>query len=178
LKIAFNSLSFDEDSFNAIQDRLFLINRLKKKYGKSIEAIFEQRESFIERINLIQHRQEILDELKVRIETSYKAFYEKALLLSEYRKSQARGLKTAIIKEIQELYLDKAQFEIDFKETQPTIHGIDSVEFLISMNPGESLKPLIKVASGGEVSKIMLDMKFILNQRQRIKKINFVMLIV
>lgn len=173
LKIAFNSLSFDEDSFNSIQDRLFLINRLKKKYGKSIDAIFEQRESFIERINLIQHRQEILDELKLRLEVSYKAFYEKAILLSDYRKSQARGLKTAIIKEIQELYLDKAQFEIDFKETQPTIHGIDSVEFLISMNPGESLKPLIKVASGGELSRLMLGMKVIFNQLQRIETIIF-----
>lgn len=173
LKIAYNSLSFDEDSFNAIQDRLFLINRLKKKYGKSIDAIFDQRDSFIERINLIQHRQEILDELKVRLEASYKAFNEKAILLSEYRKSQAKGLKTAIIKEIQELYLDKAQFEIDFKESQPSIQGIDSVEFLISMNPGESLKPLIKVASGGELSRLMLGMKVIFNQLQRIETIIF-----
>lgn len=173
LKIAYNSLSFDEDSFNAIQDRLFLINRLKKKYGKSIEAIFEQRDSFVERINLIQHRQEILDELKLRLEASYKAFNEKAILLSDYRKSQAKGLKTAIIKEIQELYLDKAQFEIDFKETQPSIQGIDSVEFLISMNPGESLKPLIKVASGGELSRLMLGMKVIFNQLQKIETIIF-----
>jgi DNA repair protein RecN (Recombination protein N) len=173
LKIAFNSLSFDEDSFNSIQDRLFLINRLKKKYGKSIEAIFEQKNSFLERINLIQHRQEVIDELKMRLEAAYKAFYDKALLLSEYRKSQAIGLKKAIIKEIQELYLDKAQFEIDFKESLPNIHGIDSIEFLISMNPGEGLKPLIKVASGGELSRLMLGMKVIFNQLQKIETVIF-----
>jgi len=173
LKIAFSSLSFDEDSFNSIQDRLFLINRLKKKYGKTIELIFEQREIFIERINQIQNRQEILDELKLRLEASYKAFFEKALLLSDYRKSQANGLKMAIIKEIQELYLDKAQFEIDFKDSQPSVHGIDSIEFLISMNPGESLKPLIKVASGGELSRLMLGMKVIFNQLQKIETIIF-----
>jgi DNA repair protein RecN (Recombination protein N) len=173
LKITFNSLSYDEDVFNMIQDRLFLINRLKKKYGKTIELILTQKQLFVERINLIQNRQEILDELKLRLEASYKAFYNKALLLSEFRKKQAISLKIAIIKEIQELYLDKAQFEIEFKETNATSLGIDSIEFLISMNPGESLKPLIKVASGGELSRLMLGMKVIFNQLQKIETVIF-----
>lgn len=173
LKITYNSLSYDEDTFNLMQDRLFLINRLKKKYGKTIELILAQKLLFIERVNLIQNRQEILDELKLRVEASYRAFNNKALLLSEFRKNQARSLKTAIIKEIQELYLDKAQFEIEFKESNATSLGIDSIEFLISMNPGESLKPLIKVASGGELSRLMLGMKVIFNKLQKIETVIF-----
>ncbi len=173
IKLINNSLSYDEDSFNMIQDRLFLINRLKKKYGKTIHLILEQRDLFIARIDAILNRQEILDELKIRLEASYKSFYDSAVLLSTYRKSQAKKLKTAIIKEIQELYLDKAQFEIDFKESTASTLGIDSIEFLISMNPGEKLKPLIKVASGGELSRLMLGMKVIFNQLQKIETVIF-----
>jgi len=173
LKHSYNSLSYDEDSFNAIQDRLFSINRLKKKYGKSIDLIFEHKHKLIERVNMIQNRQEVLDQLRSQLSKAYKAFYDKAVLLSEFRKSQATSLKTAIIKEIRDLYLDKAQFEIEFKTNEGSFNGIDSVEFLISMNPGESLKPLVKVASGGELSRLMLGMKVIFNQLQNIETVIF-----
>lgn len=173
LKHSYNSLSYDEDSFNAIQDRLFSINRLKKKYGKSIDLIFEHKQKLIERVNMIQNRQEVLDQLRGQLSKAYKAFYDKAVLLSEFRKIQATSLKTAIIKEIRDLYLDKAQFEIEFKANEGSFNGIDSVEFLISMNPGESLKPLVKVASGGELSRLMLGMKVIFNQLQNIETVIF-----
>jgi len=173
LKHSYHSLSYDEDSFNAIQDRLFSINRLKKKYGKSIDLIFEHKQKLIDRVNMIQNRQEVLEQLRSQLNKAYKAFYDKAVLLSEFRKSQATSLKTAIIKEIRDLYLDKAQFEIEFKEYEGSLNGIDSVEFLISMNPGESLKPLIKVASGGELSRLMLGMKVIFNQLQNIETVIF-----
>lgn len=173
LKHSYHSLSYDEDSFNAIQDRLFSINRLKKKYGKSIDLIFEHKQKLIDRVNMIQNRQEVLEQLRSQLNKAYKAFYDKAVLLSEFRKSQAISLKTAIIKEIRDLYLDKAQFEIEFKEYEGSLNGIDSVEFLISMNPGESLKPLVKVASGGELSRLMLGMKVIFNQLQNIETVIF-----
>ena len=173
LKHFYHSLSYDEDSFNSIQDRLFLINRLKKKYGKTIELIFESKQKLIDRVNMIQNRQDILEELKTRLDDAYKVFYNQALQLSEFRKTQAMSLKTAIVKEIRDLYLDKAQFEIEFKQVDASSSGIDSVEFLISMNPGESLKPLIKVASGGELSRLMLGLKVIFNQLQNIETIIF-----
>ena len=173
LKHSYHSLSYDEDSFNAIQDRLFSINRLKKKYGKSINLIFEHKQKLIERVNMIQNRQEVLDLLRSQLNKAYSAFYDKAILLSDFRKSQATSLKIAIIKEIRDLYLDKAQFEIEFKENEGSSTGIDNVEFLISMNPGESLKPLIKVASGGELSRLMLGMKVIFNQLQNIETVIF-----
>ena len=173
LKHSFNSLSFDEDSLNAIQDRLFLINRLKKKYGKSISDIYAFRDQLVERVNMIENRQEVIDKLREHLNKAYDAFYKKAIQLSDYRKSQAKVLKMAIIKEIRDLYLDKAQFEIEFKESEPSSNGVDSVEFLISMNPGENLKPLIKVASGGELSRLMLGMKVIFNKLQKIETVIF-----
>ena len=172
-KHSFNSLSFDEDSLNAIQDRLFLINRLKKKYGKSISDIYAFRDQLVERVNMIENRQEVIDKLREHLNRAYDAFYKKAIQLSDYRKSQAKVLKMAIIKEIRDLYLDKAQFEIEFKESEPSSNGVDSVEFLISMNPGENLKPLIKVASGGELSRLMLGMKVIFNKLQKIETVIF-----
>jgi DNA repair protein RecN (Recombination protein N) len=173
LKHSFNSLSFDEDSLNAIQDRLFLINRLKKKYGKSISDIYAFRDQLVERVNMIENRQEVIDKLREHLNRAYDAFYKKAIQLSDYRKSQAKVLKMAIIKEIRDLYLDKAQFEIEFKASEPSSNGVDSVEFLISMNPGENLKPLIKVASGGELSRLMLGMKVIFNKLQKIETVIF-----
>ena len=173
LKHSFISLSFDEDSLNAIQDRLFLINRLKKKYGKSISDIYAFRDQLVERVNMIENRQEVIDKLREHLNRAYDAFYKKAIQLSDYRKSQAKVLKMAIIKEIRDLYLDKAQFEIEFKESEPSSNGVDSVEFLISMNPGENLKPLIKVASGGELSRLMLGMKVIFNKLQKIETVIF-----
>lgn len=173
LKHSFNSLSFDEDSLNAIQDRLFLINRLKKKYGKSISDIYAFRDQLVERVNMIENRQEVINKLREHLNRAYDAFYKKAIQLSDYRKSQAKVLKMAIIKEIRDLYLDKAQFEIEFKESEPSSNGVDSVEFLISMNPGENLKPLIKVASGGELSRLMLGMKVIFNKLQKIETVIF-----
>lgn len=173
LKHSFNSLSFDEDSLNAIQDRLFLINRLKKKYGKSISDIYAFRDQLVKSVNMIENRQEVIDKLREHLNRAYDAFYKKAMQLSDYRKSQAKVLKMAIIKEIRDLYLDKAQFEIEFKESEPSSNGVDSVEFLISMNPGENLKPLIKVASGGELSRLMLGMKVIFNKLQKIETVIF-----
>lgn len=173
LKHSFNSLSFDEDSLNAIQDRLFLINRLKKKYGKSISDIYAFRDQLVKSVNMIENRQEVIDKLREHLNRAYDAFYKKAIQLSDYRKSQAKVLKMAIIKEIRDLYLDKAQFEIEFKESEPSSNGVDSVEFLISMNPGENLKPLIKVASGGELSRLMLGMKVIFNKLQKIETVIF-----
>ena len=173
LKHAYHGLSYDEDSFNLIQDRLFLINRLKKKYGKSIDLILETRLKLIDRVNLIQNRQDILDGLREQLDAAYERFHQKAIQLSEYRKKQATSLKIAIVKEVRDLYLDKAQFEIDFKESHASNNGIDSVEFLISMNPGEKLKPLIKVASGGELSRLMLGLKVVFNQLQKIETVIF-----
>ncbi len=173
LKDRFNELSYDEDRLNQIQDRLFQINKLKKKYGRTLELILEHYAEIKERINAIEHREEVLEELRRDCERAYKQFELRALELREVRKNKARALETAIIKEIRDLYLEKAQFSIVFNEVGANQYGLDFVEFLISMNPGESLKPLIKVASGGELSRLMLGMKVIFNDLQSIETVIF-----
>ena len=173
LKDRFNELSYDEDRMNQIQDRLFQINKLKKKYGRTLEQILEHYVEIKERINAIEHREEVLEELRHACERAYKQFELKALELREVRKNKARALETAIIKEIRDLYLEKAQFSIVFSEVGANPSGLDFVEFLISMNPGENLKPLIKVASGGELSRLMLGMKVIFNDLQSIETVIF-----
>lgn len=173
LKDRFNDLSFDEDRLNQIQDRLFQINKLKKKYGRTIALILEHHADVKERIHAIEHREEVLEQLRRDCERAYKHFEHRALELRELRKNKARALETAIIKEIRDLYLEKAQFSIVFTEVSANQHGLDFVEFLISMNPGESLKPLIKVASGGELSRLMLGMKVIFNDLQSIETVIF-----
>ncbi|HCT63151.1 MAG TPA: DNA repair protein RecN [Erysipelotrichaceae bacterium] len=173
LKEQFNGLSFDEDRLNQIQDRIFQINKLKKKYGRTIEQILEQHADINERIHAIEHREEVLEQLRRDCARAYKQFELKALELREIRKNNARALETAIIKEIRDLYLEKAQFSIVFSEVFANQYGLDFVEFLISMNPGESLKPLIKVASGGELSRLMLGMKVIFNDLQSIETVIF-----
>lgn len=173
LKERFNGLSFDEDRLNQIQDRIFQINKLKKKYGRTIEQIIEQHADINERIHAIEHREEVLEQLRRDCARAYKQFELRALELREMRKNNARALETAIINEIRDLYLEKAQFSIIFNEVSANQYGLDFVEFLISMNPGESLKPLIKVASGGELSRLMLGMKVIFNDLQSIETVIF-----
>lgn len=173
LKDRFNELSYDEDRLNQIQDRLFQINKLKKKYGRTLEQILEHYAEIKDRMHAIEHREEVLEELRHACEHAYKQFELKALELREVRKNKARALETAIIKEIRDLYLEKAQFSIVFSEVGANSSGLDFVEFLISMNPGESLKPLIKVASGGELSRLMLGMKVIFNDLQSIETVIF-----
>lgn len=173
LKDKFNGLSFDEDRLNQIQGRIFQINKLKKKYGRTIALILKHGDELKERMHAIAHREEVLEQLRRKCELAYKLFEERALTLREKRKLKAKALETAIIKEIRDLYLDKAQFSIVFSETSAHASGLDFIEFLISMNPGENLKPLIKVASGGELSRLMLGMKVIFNDLQSIETVIF-----
>lgn len=173
LKSIYQNLNYDEDSFNYIQERLFTINRLKKKYGKNIEAIFESLNKYKMDVDRIEHRHQHLEELSQQIEKAYQVFHQKASELSQSRQIKARRLESSILQQCQDLYLEKAQFKVDFKVHEGSITGIDEVEFLISMNPGEPLKPLSKVASGGELSRLMLGLKVIFNQVQSIETVIF-----
>jgi len=173
LKSIYQNLNYDEDSFNYIQERLFTINRLKKKYGRNIEAIFESLKTYKSDVDRIEHRHQHLEALTQQINQAYQLFYQKAQVLSHQRQAKANRLEASILKQCQDLYLEKAQFSVDFKQHEGSISGIDDVEFLISMNPGESLKPLSKVASGGELSRLMLGLKVIFNQVQSIETVIF-----
>jgi DNA repair protein RecN (Recombination protein N) len=166
-------LNFDEDNVNAIQERLFLISKLKKKYGHTIADIQSKKHELEDRVALINNREAILDALLIQEKEAYSLYKVLADQISGIRKEKAKKLEQLVLSECRDLYLDKAQFRIDFSEGTDTSNGYDEVEFLISMNPGEMLKPLVKVASGGELSRLMLGLKVIFNALQQIETVIF-----
>lgn len=168
-----DEIYFDEYEINQIQERLFLISKLKKKFGHNIEEILKTKDELIERIELIENRFEVIQRLETEKKRLYEIFHVKAVELSLHRKSSAIELEKAVLNHLRDLYLEKAQFKIDFIEFEGNQSGIDQVEFLISMNPGEQLKPLIKVASGGELSRLMLGLKVVFNHLQAIETVIF-----
>lgn len=166
-------LNFDEDDINAIQERLYLISKLKKKYGHTIADIHAKKHDFEERVGLINHREEILAALEKEEKEAYAVYRQLADQISLLRQTKATELEGLVLKECHDLFLDKAQFRIVFNESSDSSTGYDEIEFLVSMNPGEMLKPLIKVASGGELSRLMLGLKVIFNDLQQIETVIF-----
>lgn len=173
LKRIQSSFSYDEYELNHIQERLFVLGKLKKKFGFSLEAVLEQQSQIEERIKLIENRFEVLDALQQQKESLYATFLDLSRELSQERKKHAKSLEKAVLEHCKDLYLEKALFEITFREHEGNSKGIDEVEFLISMNPGEPLRPLVKVASGGELSRLMLGLKVVFNELQAIETVIF-----
>ncbi len=155
-----DSVTFSADELDSAIARLDLIEKLKKKYGTTIEEILSYRDSISEELEQIENYDDVKADLQQQVSTAYEVLQEKAALLTDVRKASAGELKTAIEKELHDLNFDSAVLSIDFQT--PEIIGPDGndiVEFLISTNKGEPLKPLVKIASGGEVSRIMLAIK-------------------
>ena len=160
---ALNSeMYFDENERNETEERLDLINSLKRKYGNSINEILEYKnniEKGIERINN-------LDEYNAKLKENLKVIEEEMLVLAikmhNIRVEVAQRLSENINKELQDLEMPNAKFLIDIKETEFNKNGTDEIEFFISTNIGEDSKPLAKIASGGEMSRIMLAIKTVL----------------
>jgi DNA repair protein RecN (Recombination protein N) len=166
-------MSFDEQALNHIQERLYTIGKLKKKYGTSIAEIKARLIEFYNRIDLINRRDEILAEMQSRVDDAYNEYRILAQQVSQIRHEKAKELEMQIIQQCRDLYLDKARFTILLSEGSDSATGYDQAEFLISMNPGELLKPLTKVASGGELSRLMLGLKVIFNGLQGIETVIF-----
>lgn len=168
-----SEIIFDEFEINRIQERLFLLSKLKKKFGNTLEKIVLEKDKLNERIELIVNRHDVIEKLEAEKKRLYADFIQKATELSMSRKKRAIELESAVLHHIRDLYLEKSQFKIEFIKTEGNQSGIDQVEFLISMNPGEPLRPLIKVASGGELSRLMLGLKVVFNHLQLIETVIF-----
>ncbi|WP_442594786.1 DNA repair protein RecN [Neobacillus sp. D3-1R] len=175
LRNELDGLEFDPNRLNEIEDRWNEINQLKRKYGKTIEEILEYSAKIEEEIETIQNKETHIGQLEIEIKELTKDLKEEALHLSQLRKKWAQKLTNLIHKELKELYMEKAVFEIRFenKNEHFTMAGMDHLEFFISTNPGEPLKPLVKVASGGELSRIMLALKSIFSKHQGVTSIIF-----
>lgn len=169
----FNRTSFDEYRLNEIQETLFKLKRLKRKYGQSIEAIQEAKEDLENKIATFNNRESYLRDLKKQLEMAYQECKHLADLITELRQENANKFTLAIMKELKSLYLDKVVFKIAFSQVELQKNGQDKVEFLISTNAGQSLKPLNKVASGGELSRIMLAIKILSLSTSSIETIIF-----
>ncbi len=163
------NLAYDPARLEAIEDRLELLGRMKRKYGRTIEDVVKKREEIGEELRTISSVDEEIEQLSRAIELQKSQILEKAQLLSQKRREAASVLKEAIEKEIHSLRMEKAVFEVMFRdsvddrrESSVNSKGIDDVEFYLATNAGEALKPLNRIASGGELSRIMLAMKKVL----------------
>ncbi|WP_425754921.1 DNA repair protein RecN [Ihubacter sp. rT4E-8] len=167
-------VTFTPDELDDAISRLSLIDGLKKKYGSTIEEILAYYDKISEELNQIENFDDVKAQLETETAKAYEALSAKAALLSEARKSSARELETAIEQELHDLNFNSAKLSIDFRIPE-TIgpDGNDTVEILISTNKGEPLKPLVKVASGGEISRMMLAIKNITGTYDRIPTMIF-----
>ena len=157
-----SSLQADPNRLEEIHGRLSFLADLKKKYGPSLEDVLKTMNDAKGELARIEEDETDLEVLKSREKDLAARAMEMAVNLRRDRKEHALPLESSVQRELQELAMDKVRFSVSFEETGMTETGIDSVEFLISPNPGEPLLPLRKIASGGELSRVMLALKRIL----------------
>ncbi|HOP61735.1 MAG TPA: DNA repair protein RecN [Spirochaetota bacterium] len=182
-----NSIDFSPERINQVEERLNLIQGLKKKYGDSIQEIIQYAEKAKSELDAINSSDEEMEQLKGEEKKTVKEAKELALSLSEKRKKAALNLEEQVIKELQDLGMKGTVFRISIKrETSPDgdienennryilyPHGIDRIEFLLSANEGEDLRQLRKVASGGEMSRIMLALKNVIQAADIVETLIF-----
>ncbi|EGQ0358666.1 DNA repair protein RecN [Staphylococcus pseudintermedius] len=157
-----NQTEFDEQYLNELESRMNLLNNLKRKYGKDISDLRIYQEKIADEINKIENYEESTSKLREEIQQLSQQVHEDGEKLTKARRIVARQLRDRIVNEIQYLQMKDANLEISFKPYEtPQKDGLERIEFLISPNKGEPLKSLNKIASGGELSRIMLALKSI-----------------
>ena len=168
-----SSLDNDEERMNTIQERLFLLDKLKRKYGGTLENVLKTSERLHKELDSIEFSTQNIEDLEREISSVRTNLSDIAKTISNARKECASHLSLLIIEKLEKLELPKAKFEIKFEECELSQNGTDKVEFLISTNVSEELKPLIKVASGGEISRVMLAIKTIFAESDSIDTVIF-----
>lgn len=167
------SLDNDTERLNEIQERLFILDKLKRKYGGTLEAVLETFDNLSKELNAIEFSTQNIDELEEKISQLHKELEHIAGEISENRKNYAQVLSVLIEEKLEKLELPKARFKISVEHKELGSDGADNVEFLISTNVSEDLKPLAKTASGGEISRVMLAIKSIFAQSDDINTVIF-----
>ena len=164
---------FDNETYFEIEKRLDFINHLKSKYGNSIEQILESYNSKCERIAVLKDYDEYLNQLLSKINHKKQERTQLSDEVSAIRQKESVVLTNAIRQALMDLNFLDVRFTMEFRKIDFTENGTDEVEFMISTNPGEPLKPLGKVASGGELSRIMLAIKTVLAENDHIETLIF-----
>lgn len=163
-----DQLELDEGRLEEVNARLEVIHQLKRKYGESIASILDYYEKISAELTQADDTGNRLEEMQRNLDKTNNEIWKKAENLHSQRKKIARKLEKDILQELADLYLENTQFEARFSEGEKVLNksGFDQVEFYITTNPGEPLKPLAKVASGGELSRILLALKSIFSKAQ------------
>lgn len=167
-------LSFDDETFYETEKRLDQINGLKAKYGRTIEEILEYQNTQQQKLEKLARYEENFLESRQNLKKAEEQLEKDSYVLSEIRKDYSKTLTEKIIEGLRDLNFLDVKFRIDFQRKQEfTDNGYDSIEYEISTNPGESVKPLGRIVSGGELSRIMLAIKAILADRDQIETLIF-----
>ena len=162
-----SELTFSEEEFAAVSDRLNLINHLKEKYGNTIEDIRNYAEEKRIELDKLRHYEEYKAELSEKCKIYEKTLKESCKKLSEQRKKSAAEFEKKLTEHLKDLNFNDVRFQIRFEETkQFSANGTDSITFLISTNPGEPMRELAAVVSGGELSRIMLGIRTLLAEQE------------
>ncbi|MFN3504628.1 MAG: DNA repair protein RecN [Caldimicrobium sp.] len=173
-----NSLPEDDRNLDEIESRLAKYEKLKKKYRKTTEELILFKEDLKREFSMLETGEEQLQKLSFQVEKLERDLMERALQISEERERGKRRVEELILKELRQLGMEKASFEIDIKRKEAiasnlTPLGLDEIEFLFSPNPGIPLRPIEKVASGGELSRIYLGLRSLIKESKSVGTLIF-----
>ena len=173
LRSARDELSYSADELEQIESRLDVIHKLRRKYGATCADILLYLENAKQELDKIEFADDHLERLKGKLMTAEKSAWEAAKLLRQSRKEAAVRLSNQILTELSQLDMPKVLFQCEFTGLELSANGADAVAFYMSANAGEALKPMSKVASGGELARIMLAMKNVLAQQDQVPTLIF-----
>ena len=165
--------SNDSLDLDSLQSRQYLIKKLYRKYGGSYTCLMESKKSITDKIDRIIHRQDVFDKLEKEKEELFTLYMKLANALSLKRKEVFSQLESKVMEHCKDLMLENARFMISCMEKKPSNNGIDDIEFLVSMNPGQDFSSLSASASGGELSRLMLALKVVFQASNGIETIIF-----
>ena len=168
-----DNLSYSADELEQIESRLDVIHKLRRKYGVTCEDILSYLDKAKKELDEIEFADDHLERLKSKLKKAEDAAWKAALALRENRKAAAQALSQRILSELTQLDMPRVQFACEFRELELTANGADAVAFYMSANAGEALKPMSKVASGGELARIMLAMKNVLAEKDQVGTLIF-----
>ena len=173
LRDYYQSVNSDTARLNEVQERLYLFDKLKRKYGSTLEEIIQTYDKLSEELNTIEFSSKNVEEIQAKIDEILVKLNKLAQDISAKRKNYAQVLSSLIVDELEKLELAKSRFEIRITPKELSSDGIDDVEFYISTNVSQDLSPLAKTASGGEISRVMLAIKTIFAKSDEIDTVIF-----
>ncbi|MBQ2896945.1 MAG: DNA repair protein RecN [Clostridia bacterium] len=168
-----NDDEYSEIDINYVESRIDVINRLKRKFGGEIEDILAKKDELETELNSIENSDANKKMLKEKLELLELDLTKRAVKIEAARKSAAEKLKKEVSYQLKDLEMEKVEFDTQIKRCEPGMRGFNEVQFLISTNPGEPLKPLNKIASGGELSRIILALKVVLSSKDSVSTMIF-----